>query len=84
MKIKPVVTDLAKLLMLAMLGVAINPEYNLGDASLLSVFVFCLIFGIPVFYFHNRYWISYWRRHKKRKELLRIQGYYQTIDSTAC
>ena len=84
MKIKPVLINLAMLVMLAMLGVAINPKLNAYDVTLLNVFVFCLIFGIPLFLLENRRGISYLIQRKKRKELLRIQGYYKTIDCTAC
>ena len=84
MKIKPVLIVLAILWILGMLGVATDPKLNADDVTLLNIFVFCLIFGIPLFLFANWDRISYLMRHKKRKELLRIQGYYKTIDSTAC
>lgn len=84
MKVRPVLINLAMLIMLAMLGVAINPKLNAYDVTLLNVFVFCLIFGIPLFFLENRHRISYLMQRKKRKELLRIQGYYKTIDYTVC
>ena len=59
MKIKPVLINLTMLVMLAMLGVVINPKLNAYDVTLLKFFVFCLIFGIPLFLFENRHRIGH-------------------------
>ncbi len=82
MLIKPVLVTLAVILTFGLIGVAANPQYSMSDVTLLNVVVTCLVFGIPLFLLLNWYKVIHLIQRKKRKELLRIHGYYRTVETT--
>lgn len=81
MSIKSMLIALAVLVLVGMFGVVINPDYNISDVTLLNVFVFCLIVGIPLFLLTNRYWIIHLIQRGKRQDLLNRYGFYETVET---
>ena len=79
MSIKPILIGLAILLSLGIFGVVANPQYNMSDVTLLNLFVACLVLGIPLFLIVNWHRILHQLQYKKRMELLKTHGHYQTI-----
>ena len=76
MSIKEVLIVLAILVLLGMVGIAIN------HVHWPSVFVFCLVVGISLYLFTNYWKITHLLQHEKRTELIEMYGFYITRNTS--
>ncbi|MDE0086888.1 MAG: hypothetical protein OXU23_14305 [Candidatus Poribacteria bacterium] len=75
MSIKQVLFTLGFLILMGMVGIAID------QVNLLSILAFCLIVGIPLYVITNRSKFIHLWQSKRRQDLINRYGFYETVET---